>query len=233
MKTYITIFFILVGVQNSFSQLSLFAKVEYNHFQMMDLKEYQNELLAGIVGGGIPAKITENYPPYIGYQIGFKIPAEENIYVGGFGGYTSTGSRIHYQDYSGELINDQIASAYTFAGILGTKQLLFENLSLDLSLSLELIISSWDNKSTLTLGDSTQQVNLEFGSLSFSIEPTVTPTYSFKNMNIGLSASYLLCIPTSLEYSSISDAYLIHRNKNRVLIDWSGYRIGLIIGYVF
>ncbi len=227
--------FLLAYTEGAHSQAVFFVKGSYNSFSMSDLKNLQNELLSDLTGIGVPATATEAYPGYLGFQFGLLVPVQvlekETIFVGGFGEFTSTGGRIHYKDYSGEVRADQIAKGYSFGGIIELKRNYSDILDVEYQFSLRLVKSKLNNTFFTQIGNATQIEQPSFSSFSFGAEPGITPSMNFGGFRAGLSLSYLFCLPTSLEYDSYANAYLINKNKEKVTIDWSGPRVGIVLSY--
>lgn len=121
------------------SSVSFFVKGTYNYFTMDDFKAFQHELRSDLTTIGIPAQITEQYLPFYGVQVGIMFPLEPSdvhtMFLGALLDYSSTGGRIQYQDYSGEVRNDHIAVEYSFGGILSKRILLSSIAAIDLSIS--------------------------------------------------------------------------------------------------
>jgi hypothetical protein len=215
----------------------VFVKFNYNFFNMSSLKDLQRELLSDLTTQGIDAQITESYPAHLGFQIGLLFllnpSGDRDLWLGGFYDYATTGGRVHYSDYSGEVKADQIANAYSVGGIISLNASDDELLKLDVSLSARLIFSDLDNEFLLRIGEDEQKETLSFSSFSFGIEPTITPSIVLSNFNLGLPVSYLVSIPTTLEYSRNSNAYLVNNSGDKVSIDWSGLKLGLLVKYSF
>jgi len=203
-------------------------------FKMTDLKSLQEELRDQLTVAGIPAKVTDQFPPTIGFLVGFQLPVGtvggKDLVIGAFGGYASTGGRIHYQDYSGEVKNDQIAVAYSFGALVGARQPVSALFTLDFRLSLRFIRSTLRSASTYRVGTETHSEEFKFSSMSVGIEPTLQPSINLFGLTLAAPISYLACVPSPLEYEAKSNAYLIHSHGDKVLLDWSGFTLGLALG---
>jgi hypothetical protein len=202
---------------------------------MSDLKGVQNELLNDMTLNNIPAKIIDSYPSYYGFKGGLLIPLQEQesytISAGGIAEYTSTGGRIHYQDYSGEIRADQIVEAWSLGGMIEYKIHYSEVFDLLLQGSTQYFFSSLKYTLILQVGNNNDTEKPQFHSSSFGIEPCIIPTVKYYGFQLGLSLSYLFFIPTNLEYDQVSNAYLLNKHGDKVNIDWSGFRIGVLISY--
>ena len=218
----------------SFSQNSVtfFTIVSYNNYSMSEMAGLQNELLNDMLENNIPADITESFPAYVGFKIGFLIPVDNNdkriISLGGILQHNSTGGRIHYGDYSGEIGVDQILKVTSIGAILNYESHMSPNFDLALNFSINYMISGLSNEIYLKVGDESQNEELNFNSYSFGLEPEIIPSFNMGIMRFGISLSYLVYFSSSLEYESFSDAYLVNNNGDKVNINWSGFRIGLL-----
>jgi hypothetical protein len=204
---------------------------------MSDMQAMQQVLTTDMTSIGVPAKITESYPSFWGYQIGVLVPLQRSddfeFLTGGFLDYTSTGGRVHYQDYSGEYRADQVADAYS-PGILGDfREHLSANFDIDYQLSARMIYSKLSSTVLLHAGNALIEQNLDFHATSGAIEPAITPTYIFGRLRAGVSLSYMAEFTSSLESDEIPDAFLVDRNGKKLSLDWSGVRFGLVMGFTF
>jgi hypothetical protein len=224
---------------NSHAQSTCFiyAEGDYNFFNMSDLKVLQNEVLDDFQVLNIHGEIVHSYPPYYGFEIGLLFPLSKDTknktFIGGQFAYTSTGGRIDYRDYTGELTIDQVAVLYSFGGALTIRQPISEIFFVDFGFSLKLLVSAFRNSTSLHIGEGKQLEELNFSSLSFAIEPKVVPSIKFNQFSLGLAVSYSLAVPSRLEYENYDEAYLIHKNGEKAEIDWGGLNYGIVIGVMF
>jgi hypothetical protein len=229
----LTIVFSFICCLSFENRAQIFVKVNYNFFDMSGLKDLQSDILSDIKNQGIEARITESYPAFFGFQAGLLFPLEEKFFIGGFFDHTSTGGRIHYSDYSGEIKADQIAKANSIGGILSLKAVNKELFNLDIQLCARFIFISFDNEFLFRIGEEQQKQKYSFSSFSFGIEPGVVPSLVLSSFNIGLSVSYLLSLSTTLEYDDYEEAYLTSSSGEKVGINWSGLKLGVIVIYTF
>jgi hypothetical protein len=217
------------------SRPRIVGRVSYSFFALSDLKELQKEFQAQLTDAGIPGKITDAFPPFVGFEAGLLVPVEESpevdVLVGGSVEYASTGGRVHYRDYSGESIADQKAHYIAF-GAAGERTMhLTPSTDLGLRLSVKLLVSRLNNTFTFRVGDQTEISRPNFHSTSVGIEPAVMPTFPLLGFRAGVSVSYLLALPTSLEYDNLSNAFLVNGRGDKVSIDWGGFRFGIVASF--
>jgi hypothetical protein len=211
--------------------VTFFGTISYNSYAMGDLEGIQNELLNDMNDLNIPAEITESFPTYFGYEFGFLIPVSDTagstFSIGGFVEHTSTGGRIHYQDYSGEVGSDQYAVETSIGTMIDYQIKLSEYFNLGLNFAIGYSVSSLSITSYLQIGEESTEDELNFSSYSFSFEPGIMPSMYLWGLSFGISLSYLIYIPSSLEFDQYSEAHLINQFGDEVNINWSGFRLGL------
>lgn len=216
---------------------SVCVKGGYNFFSMSDLKNFQHGLQDDLIQQGIGAKITDSYPGHYGFQAGLQIPlallSAKEIRIGGFIDFTSTGGRVHYSDYSGEIKIDQKATAISLGATISFSAYTKDIFQLYFDLNARIIFSKFKNEFSSRLFDETETQTLDFSSVSFGFEPTLVPSINVYPFNFGLSFSYMLALPTTLQFSEYDDANLLDKNGDEVTIDWSGFKLGLVAKYLF
>ncbi|RPI06414.1 MAG: hypothetical protein EHM64_03050 [Ignavibacteriae bacterium] len=219
------------------SKVTIFTIGSYNSFSMTDLKQLQQELLNDMRTTGVPARIVESYPSFYGFKGGFLIPVQQNetslFSMGGIAEYTSAGGRVHYQDYSGELRADEIAAVWSFGGIMEYRTNPDNIFCVSFQATSRIFFSMLKYTLVTQVGNSSKTQEMQFHSLSFGLEPGIVPTFKCYDFQLGLSLSYLLFIPKNLQFDENSKADLRNNKGSQVTIDWSGYRIGILLGYSF
>jgi hypothetical protein len=202
---------------------------------MSDLKSVLDDLLADIAYTGVPAKITESYPAYWGYQLGVMVPIQNNddhdLLAGAFFDYASTGGRVHYQDYSGEYRADQIADAVSPGGMGDYRKHVTGRIDIDFQISARVIFSKFSSSVLLRIDTTGVEQNLGFHATSVGIEAGIVPSYTFGALRAGISLSYMGAFAASLESNDFPNAFLINRQGKKMSIDWSGVKIGIVVGY--
>lgn len=240
MKNFFILFISLVCLYNNVQSQTagrVFVQGNYNFFTMTDLKNFQQELLTDLTDQGLDAKITDSYPAYYGLKAGLlvpvtKYPAKE-ILVGGFIDFSATGARIHYSDYSGEVIIDQKVNAVSLGAVVSFCTYENDFFQLYFDVNARFIFSRFKNEFTTKLFNQTEQQNLVFKAVSFGLEPALVPSVNVYPFNFGLAVSYMIALPTTLEYEAYAGANLVNKNGDEVTINWSGFKLGLVAKYLF
>jgi len=231
-KILIISLFIIPAGAELFGQY-VFLKGNLNFFNMGKMEDLQDQLMSPFKQINVPIDAVESFPARLGWQIGFlyTLPGDSNVALGAFFDYASTGGRIHYQDYSGEIKVDQIVNAYSWGGILNIRLRQWEFTRLDFVLGARLISSSLKNKLYIRIGDERDSQELDFSSTSVGIEPGVNYSIFMNLFKINFGISYLFNIPADLVYSENDEAYLTDQTGKKVSLDWGGLKFGISFGY--
>ncbi len=217
------------SVEAHAQNLSLRLKLGYSFHNMSELKSlnksilnvYQNQF-------GIDAESFHSYPPYWDFQIQTVIIFPDGrIGVGVLGGLTSTGSRIHYSDYSGELTNDRLLHRYAYG-------LHFENL----------LNPKGKIKFVFLFQMSVHKSFLKFTEALSVFETSIAESHKFKvtsyALTPGIAAQFDLFRPLSLrvelsyEYQLYGGTFLLKNTRRPpVETEWDGIRAGVLMVFDF
>lgn len=238
LRSFLLLIFILSMNSRSAAQTKSSVFVEYgaDYSAMGKIKGLQDQLLNDFRSMlNVPVKITESFPARPGFKMGLSFPVKEhrdNYYFISFSiGYTSTGGRINYQDYSGEVNLDQILNGYSLAGTAGYSDKSKNCFAMDYAIALKFIKTDYKIKSLIRLGQGREFKEIQLYSISAGIEPVLMPSYKIRDLRLGLSISYLLNIPASMKLDSDSDLFLTDREGNQISADWSGLKLGVHLSY--
>jgi len=89
--------------------LSFSADIGYGNYSMSGLKSFNNDILNTLP---VEARLIDDFPAQPFFYGSIIYQTKSPVYVGVSCGYYTTGSRISYKDYSGELRIDNLVSAW-------------------------------------------------------------------------------------------------------------------------
>jgi hypothetical protein len=232
--TLISFFLISVSVNG---QYFVEARVMYNTFNMKDMKAMQEELFEEFP---FETKATSSFDPYAGFQLSVGTIFEQTDFSWQTGltlGYTSTGGRIGYSDYSGVARGDQLLNLFSF-GIIGGIDKTFKDkkwtVGFDLPLTYDLTNFTLKNELIIN-GYPPETQQYKFKSEGLSVQPRVNLFRNFSDLSIGLSAGYHLSILNpDLVWKEDGQSTLTLQDSNEpVKAQWNGFRAGLVVRYSF
>jgi len=222
----------IVIILLSLFQLSFSQKLEFyfgsgiNNSSQDELKSLEESWLKVIE---VPAKITDNFPSTPSYSGIVKLRFKW-FYVGYQYSFTSTGSRISYSDYSGNLTYDFICSSHKFGPSVTFNIAKKNHIYLNLYSHFPIILSKVTIKEVFEIYTEKQENKTNFSSMSFGYNPGVELIYKFSRYNIGSRVSYLIDSKGIIYRSNNSDNYLLNFDDQKVHTNWSGYQIEILFG---
>lgn len=218
----------LLATSSAFGQFQAAVHMGVGAYKLQDLKDLQDEIIDGMPPG---ASITSSYPSFWYYELQATSPAGSNFELGLRIGYGSTGGRVYYSDYSGELGSDQLVDFVSLSVAMGAYKSFFENrLRLMFDLRPGVAFSNLKVSFYQTIGGSQATDEFEVKSKNLTAEPTMTLTWFAGPVGLNLVAGYHL---TVIQGALKTGGGTLAVNGSEAGADWSGWRFGGGISYVF
>jgi hypothetical protein len=177
-------------------------------------------------------KTVEDYPGnlYIDFQSRYLI--KENHYLGLGYQYHSTGSRISYKDYSGELKTDIINEANVFYLLYNRKYPLDEYMAITLMINYNLVFTNMDILDYIQLGREIITEKVQCYSFSHALTVGFDFTRMYGQFECGLRVSFMHDMNDLL----VSGKYFIDqdgtsREFGYTEAEWNGLRAGFLFAY--
>ncbi len=203
----------------------------YNKSSLNDLKAITKDYIDNARKIGIEVTTFDNFPAYFYLDPQLSWYFGENYLIGIHYLYTSTGSRVHYIDYSGELKLDQIAELSSPGLILGYPGVRKNHFELWLTTQLNYLKIKYNISHKLKLWDLQETYQRTYTSGGVSFEPGFRMIYLYKKVEIGLSLIFRFAYEKKLTaHIDDQDEYL-YLNGKQLKANWNGFRIGLSIGF--
>ena len=225
-KNIVAIILILCSIAISAQEI----KIEFNSgmgsYDMNDLKELNAYYLKNLP---VAAKITDNFPTQPFYSIGLIYQTNSMFSFGLTGSFVTTGSRISYKDYSGELVYDNVVKAYS-PGIQFGLILVDKKLHLSQETNISYAFTNLEMKEKII----NQASEDDFKSNSILLEPRLRVSYLIDRFELGAKAGYLIDFGSKYYLDGKNDSFLQNpQSDNSLKNKWSGFRLGLFVGFVF
>jgi hypothetical protein len=229
MKAFVYAFFLLLSV-SAFGQLKVSLASGYGTYSMNEMKSFQNELLADFPDD---AKITEEFPGFMYYQLDVHTVIGDHFLIGGYVNYGSTGGRIHYADYSGEASANQLIrylSGGPHFGIqIGDDE---QSFNFHADLKPQFTYAMLDLQFYSRLDTQAESESLKFTSMNVGVELGFTAEKRLGNFGIDLYTGFNLnVINGNLMFDRDDEAYLQNNSGNPVNLSFSGIRVNLGVSY--
>jgi hypothetical protein len=192
---------------------------------MQKMKQHQLELKHQFPND---EKVIESFPAFWFYEFSLTGQISDRIRIGGMVGFTSTGGRMDYRDYSGRIECNQVATGWTVAG---RGEVLLNPRSkwpVYFTTKLGTVFGLYNLDLSIDVNDDKSANNLKFQSINVFIEPGFTASKTIVGpLSATLTAGYNLnVVKGKQKLSSDSNLFLLDNSNNKVTLDWSGFRIG-------
>lgn len=214
----------LLFFNNSYSQEhSIRFKIGYGTYNLEDVKSLHNSIRNEVSSNGVSAKIVKEFPAYLNFQLQFLIQNKLFGY-GFFIDKASTGGRITYSDYSGEISVNSIVSRYGL-GVTIQKFINHHGIfDLYVTAQLSYLYSTLDIEEYIKIYEEQNETTTTFVSHGIGFEPGAGLEIDFQpfltRIDLGFQINY------SGDFSAEGGGVL-----NGIPPQWWGFRAGLTLGY--
>jgi len=192
-------------------------------YRMDDMKELQKYILSTYP---VEGKITSAFPPFSAFSITFVRELYEQIRIGGGYGFSTTGGKSSYADYTGNIFTTMDATSHRFEGYI--------SYVITGGDRIELLLCGRAGANLTYLNIESYYNVLYYSNGSFNRYRSLSPNGSvatelnvnFSGFSIGLEAGYQVDLTGNLKDADNGDELLdpYDREKN-LTSDWTGWRV--------
>ena len=211
---------------------SIRTRAGYGGYGMNDLKEWHRD----IENGSLPIASTSTFPAYLNLQIQFvNHSPDKQIGLGFVWDHVSTGGRLAYSDYSGELQADQFLNAESIGALYERNLLITERLSVVPSVQLLFTFTSLQYEEYLHTSAEVSSTTVLFQSFGAGVSPEVTFRYKIGSWMFSVGGGYHISASQPLAHVGYSRVPLSFIDYSPIDIkpQWSGLRAGITLGKTF
>ncbi|GAB3811772.1 hypothetical protein [Pontibacter rugosus] len=222
---------LLAGPLLAQSKIYLEPRLGVGTFSMKSMKEFQEMVIEELE---VNAKAVDNYGPYFQYGFNVAKSLNEDDRVGLFLERGSTGGRVAYKDYSGEVQVDTKLRYTSLGAFIYTLNPIKESeVKFIRGIEASLFFSKLKLESYSRIYSQSASSTEKFNSLGFGFKPFVGLQYPLFDMPTTLSLGYMLNASGAFHVPGDSDQYLV-RNKygsEKLEPSWSGLRLNLSVAF--
>jgi hypothetical protein len=217
--------FLSIFLSTSSQQLSIDFSAGYSAFAMNDLNEFNTFILEDMP---FKAKLTDSFPNNFEYKITPLLKLEKMFSIGLRWSTTSTGSKIHVKDYSGEYSLKASTSINTIGLVVSFGPFQLKNFSFYINNNLGKNYSKLKYTEYFSLYEVSHDTTYNFKSNSNYCEPTIQMFYNFGIFELGLNCGYFIDFKGTYS-STLYDTNSLELHGKKIKSDWSGMRYGIIV----
>lgn len=210
------------------SSLKLELKSGYAASHMKDLKallvNYERQ-------SDFPLKTTNNFEPFFSFG-GTATIAFRKWEMGADLTLLSTGGRVHYKDYSGEVGFDILCKSVSFGMIARYTVLEHNKVTGFLSMMLHANSSNVKFNEFFKLGDDNESNTFQAQSVGILATPMLGANYAVtKSFYAGMRLGFSVDTGGGLHAKGNRDAILVNDNGDQLLTNWSGLKAEVAVGF--
>jgi len=222
-KSFLAFFLLSVGyIANA--QFKVELSYGYGTYSMKDMQQLNYDMLESLP---VNAKITDNFPgqPYLDAAIYYLLSPKTMLGINC--SYHSTGSRISYKDYSGEIRIDNIISAYSPGLILGFK-ILDNRIKIEQENNFSVSLSSVKIEEDIMNEKDTYALK----SFSPQLEPRIKTSVNFGSFDFGVRVGYLIDFKGKTKLDKLSGDTVKNNDGQEIKTNWSGVRFAISASFL-
>lgn len=227
MRIFIIILFLLPLRLSA--QLSISHSAGVGSYAMHDLKDLQTRMKKRFP---LEGKIMSSFPMYWYNEASIKMIFDNNLVIGGYASYCSTGGRISYSDYSGGLNVDQLLECYSLSSLIG-RAFKYHNGTVILEgyVMPGVSLTKYDQVHDETINDVRQKNSNSYRGFNIFVQPNVSLTKRYRAVGVRAGIGYYQTFQSGYLYDNDNEdegSYLRESYDGKAITpDWSGIRLNV------
>lgn len=217
------LFFFMCSVLQA-QEVNIFAEVNYGTFQMTSLKKF----LTPPESYYLPLKVVDQFPGFVGLKAYGVIKFSDRFATGIFVGFTSTGGKSTYSDYSGYIDHKIKCSGFSIGSHNEFTLQYFDKWSLEGTFLMGATINQADFAYEYETSYFQSYISEKYRSVNMLFNPGLAITRQLGNVKFRGLISYELNFAGDLKAAE-SGEYLLNI-REPVRVQWDGLRIGIAVG---
>jgi len=200
-----------------------------NHLSNGTLGKFENAVFDTYKAYGIPIKKVQSFPSVPEFHVELSKKLTKLVW-GCFYNQSSTGGRIHYSDYSGEIRFDYVLSNRSFGFLF--RYPLNENkvFSFKESLLMGIMPTTFSFEESIQIGSDRSEDAITVETLGYFFEPGLLIDYKFhKHFSFGVYSgikSFVISEPYTM-----GSGYLATSGGKKVKADWIEFKVMFRLGF--
>ena len=180
---------------------------------------------------GIPFRTIHEFPnfPTFGGALGSRVSNTASI--GLWGEYASTGGRLHYSDYSGHALLDQVLTSFQVGPYFQVRLNKSDAWSFYFTAHGSVSTTTVNIKSEIKIGSESEIERISLKATNYGLRPGLMLARSVGVLNFQLGAGTEILSARALK--SDKDMVIKSSNTEELTAQWNGWRMTFGVGFVF
>lgn len=219
---------LLAGTTAAQKKVYMEPRLGFGTFRMASLKELQQTVIRQT---GVNAKATDTFSPYFQFGFGLVRDLDEQTRIGLFAEHGSTGGRVAYEDYSGEIRFDTPVNYHALGATLYShKPIEGSRFSFVAGTEVNVFFTRLKTEVYARIHDTSESSEDSFSSTGFGLKPYVGLEHLMNAMPVRLTLGYMASASKPFHVSGEPEHQLIRNSYNDKLEPgWGGLRICLTV----
>ena len=226
----IVLFFVMLTISGFGQNTQLRFKAGFGTYSMSELKSLQRATLNNLTANfDVPVTVVDNFPGQFQPQVQLVWPIGSDYHTGLIVDYASTGGRLHYSDYSGNIKVDHILSRYAVGWTIEKVERRWQHATFSGFLGVLGMRSKMRIEGTVQLFDEVDEEKVNAVAYGIGILPGAA-----LESQLG---SLVIRIEIGGEYNFSADLHLVDDKNAKFRVgqdgigaQWIGFRGGLTLG---
>jgi hypothetical protein len=206
-------------------EVGLTASIGMASVRMDDMKY----LLESIMGTyPVEAKVTSSFPPHTSFTLGAQKRLYPQVRIGTGYGFTTSGTKADYSDYSGNLSTQIVAVSHRMGVFAHYAPFAGEHLELSIYGRVDLNLTRMEVSSSISAAGYYNGLSNKYHSVTPQASAGAELLYNFGKYSLGIEGGYLVDKPGKLKGKDGGQELKDPEDSRRVLTsDWTGWRAGI------
>lgn len=224
----LAVWLLLAGTAAAQSKFYLEPRLGLGTFRMTSMKEFQQTIIGRT---DVNAKAVDAFGPYFQFGIGLVQDLDAHTRAGLFAEHGSTGGRVAYEDYSGEVTFDTPVNYNALGATIYSHQPIRESgFSFVAGIEANVFFSRLKTEAYTRLYNSSEASEEEFLSKGLGLKPYIGLQFPVISLPVCFTFGYMASASKPFHVPGEPDYQLIRNDNNdRLEPGWSGLRINLSV----
>lgn len=207
-------------------KIDLYGGVGYASYRHPELHDYQDEF---VKVAGVSATKIQQFPSYYTYMAGLEV-ALKPVALGVEFGHGSTGGRVYYEDYSGNVVGDMTVIYNYFAITPSVFVYRTDDFSIAAGAKLSIIYSKLAVANSKRIGETTLSEGEDFYGTNFGFQPNVVAQKILLGRLILRASAGYEFQNSSAPVTKKDKLFLSNGNNGEVHLKGDGFRLSIGVG---